>query len=183
LRLQPTVSACRLSGLRHPVDPAASAFRLVLCVSACASRPVLQPSGFGPTGSRLVPACALSSPPSDPDLIRVRLAPPASSVRPFSPASASPCSESRLAPGSSLRVFRSEPALRLSPLNQLFRCLSDRSSAPGLRPSLPFDPPACLPERLQACAICRPFQLAFAVCLRTCARLLTLRLRRGPVGY
>jgi hypothetical protein len=45
LRLQPTVSACRLSGLRHPVDPAASAFRLVLCVSACASRLVLQPSG------------------------------------------------------------------------------------------------------------------------------------------
>lgn len=89
------------------------------------------------------------------DLIHVRLAPPVSVAQPSDPASASPSAVSRLAPGTSFRVFRSGPALA----NQSFRCLSDRSSAPGLRPLLPLDPPACLPDRPQACALLRPFQL------------------------
>jgi hypothetical protein len=165
--LRAACPACAIqSTLRHQPSVRSFAFRLAPR-AWCSSLPART------SGLSTRPACALSSPPSDPDLIRVRLAPPASSVRPSSPASASPSSASRLAPGSSLRVFRSEPALRLAPLNQLFRCLSDRPSALGLRPLLPFDPPACLPERLQACALCRPFQLAFAVCLRTRARLLT----------
>jgi len=99
------------------------------------------------------PACAFES--------ALRLGLPRSAcasrffTQPSDPASASPSGVSRLAPGTSLRVFRSEPALA----NQSFRCLSDRSSTPGLHPLLPLDPPACLPDRPQACALLRPLQL------------------------
>jgi len=143
----------RLSGLRLQVNPSASALRLVPILPA----PALRPAPLVSVNSSSLDPRALDScePALRLDLIHVQLAPPVSVAPPSDPASASPSAVSRLAPGTSLRVFRSGPALA----NQSFRCLSDRSSTPGLRPSLPFDPPACLPNRPRACALLRPFQL------------------------
>jgi hypothetical protein len=49
---------------------------------------------------------------------------------------------------SAFGVFRSRPALQLAPSIQSFRGLPDQPSAPGLRPSLPSDPPAFPPDSL-----------------------------------
>jgi len=167
----------RLSGLRHQVNPSASALRLVPLLPALALRPApLVSANFlrpGPSGSRFL-----------------RIRPPAGSLprsacaaRFFSPAlwpclgvpfRCLPACAWNQSPGLPFRTGSCEPVLPV-PFRSLFHSrlapfVSARPSGLPSGSSSGLRPPPTLPA-------------AFAVCRPACACLLTLRLRRGPVGY
>jgi len=176
---QPLGSSLRLAPSIQPlgIGPEACSATLCTCLAACASRSGQLPPAWT-LGLSIPPACAFESA-LRLVLFHVRLAPPASVSPALWPCLGVPfrclpaCAWNQ-SPGLPFRTGSCEPVLPV-PFRSLFhsRLAPFASARPSGLPSgssSGLRPPPTLPA-------------AFAVCRPACACLLTLRLRRGPVGY